>query len=175
MTKGNHESYLIDGMEDSKMDEHERRYHEWEHKLLSNKSIQFLSSLSMIKVLNLYDKIISVIHYAYKENHYREFFRNPNVNDLDELFKKIASDIIIYGHAHSTSYIEGNKVYINPGSLGCPGKDKNIARAGILKLNDSVTYQQLNIEYNVQDVIEKIEELNYPAKDVIKKIFYGVK
>jgi len=104
-----------------------------------------------------------------------QFIRNPNVNDLDELFTEIDSDIIIYGHDHSPSYIEGNKVYINPGALGCPGEDKNIARAGILNLNDNVTYQQLNLEYNVQDVIDKIEKINYPAKDIIKKMFYGVK
>ena len=173
--KGNHESYLIDGMKDSKMDEQERRFHEWEHKLLSNKSIQFLSSLSMKKILKINGKTINVIHYAYEGNHYKGFIRNPNVDDLDELFTKIDADIIIYGHDHSPSHIEGNKIYINPGALGCPGKDINIARAGILNINDIVTYQQLNLEYNVQDVIDKIEKLNYPAKDIIKKIFYGIK
>ena len=162
--KGNHESYLISGMEDSKMDEDERRYHEWEHKLLSDKSIQFLATLSMEKVLKINGKSINVIHYAFKGNRYKGFIKNPNANDLDELFTEIDSDIIVYGHDHSPSYIEGNKMYINPGALGCPGKDKNIARAGILNLNDIITYKQLNLEYNVQDVIDKNRKVKLSSK-----------
>jgi putative phosphoesterase len=172
--KGNHESYLINGMENSKMDEHERKYHEWEHSFLTDKSVHFLSSLPMKKVLRISGKTISVIHYAYRGNQYKGVHRNPSSDDLDELFCEVDSDIIIYGHDHSPSHIEGNKVYINPGALGCPGKDKNIARAGVLDINETVTYQQLNLEYNVQDVINIIEELNYPAKDIIKEVFFGV-
>ena len=173
--KGNHESYLLNGMEDSNMDEHERRYHEWEHKLLSDGSKNFLSSLSVTKVLKLEGKTIYVVHYAQDGNHYNKFVKSPSTNDLDGLFSNINSDIIIYGHDHSPSYIKGDKIYINPGALGCPGKDKNITRAGILILDDEIRYQQLLLEYNVQNEIDKIEKYNFPAKEIIKKVFYGIR
>ncbi len=172
--QGNHEHYLTKSMKDSSMSDEERKYHLWEHSKLSSQSRNYLSSLKDYVYLEIKGYKIYVSHYALSDIGYKDFKYNPNINDLEDLYENIDSDIIIFGHDHNQVFVKSNKVYINPGSLGCPGKNKNIARAGILELSNEITYQNLLIEYNVIEALDKIEECNYPAKEEIKKFFFGL-
>ena len=90
------------------------------------------------------------------------------------MFSGVDADIYIYGHTHTINVnTENNKWFINPGSLGCPVKS-NIANAGILEINkNEINYEQLKIEYNVSEVIQEIERLEFPFYKGILKIFYG--
>lgn len=91
------------------------------------------------------------------------------------MFADVKSDIILYGHDHCRNICKGDKLYINVGSLGCPAQDKNLARAGILKIeNGNVEIQPIDVEYDVNDIINLIDEINYPDADNIKKYFYGI-
>ena len=171
--KGNHERYLSDMSEN--MSDEERKYHEWEHALLSEKSKKFIESLKYEEFLNVGEKRIYVVHYAIdKNNKYPQFVKKPSLSELDELFSYVDADIILYGHNHEKSIFIGDKYFINCGSLGCPSKDKNIARALILSLSESISFQEIRIEYDIQQVLADINKFNYPAKDTIKAIFYGV-
>ena len=92
------------------------------------------------------------------------------------MFKNIDADIIVYGHNHIPAVNnESNKWYINSGSLGCPGNDCNIARAGIININNNnITYEELNLHYDVKKVIKNIEDMKYPEFENILKYFYGL-
>ena len=75
------------------------------------------------------------------------------------MFSNLNSDIIIYGHNHNRSIIEyKGKFYINPGSLGCPSKDKDVARAVILVVEDNVEYENKSIRLPVA-LIEEVQRL----------------
>ena len=86
------------------------------------------------------------------------------------------ADIIIVGHDHNKTIRKiGNRWYINVGSLGCPGKDGNMARAGVLTIeNDTIEIESVELPYDVAAVIQKIDELKYPEAENIKKFFYGL-
>jgi len=172
--QGNHECYLNDGMDVKKMNKNEYDYHMWEHKLLSNSSKMYIEGLPKEEYVEINNKTIYVAHYGFKESHYKEFTRNTSQSDLDFLFDYIDADVVIYGHDHAPSQVKGKAFYINPGSCGCPGRSKNIARGGILEITDSIIYNQISIEYDDDIVINKIDELNYPAKEEIKKFFFGL-
>lgn len=90
------------------------------------------------------------------------------------MFKNIDADIFLYGHTHTTCINNKNdKLYINCGSLGCPMKS-NIANAGILTINENeINYKQLNIEYDVSEVIKEIEKIKFLFYKEVLKIFYG--
>lgn len=179
--KGNHEKYLIEGLpndfpNEERMDIDEMYHHKWEHSKLSDSSITFLNKLPYIKTLETDGKKIAVMHYALDmKNNYVKCGCTPTPNYLDKIFYNVNADIIIYGHEHNKNICCSNKTYINVGSLGCPGRDKNIARYGILELtNNNINIYAKEIKYNSKAVVDKINELNYPASNEIKTFFYGI-
>lgn len=178
--KGNHETYLTEGMpqvfpNDSGMGEAEMRHHLWEHSLLSPESSAYLHSLADCDMLMIGGKKIFVVHYAMEgTGHYKAYVQHPAEAKLQELFGDSDADIILYGHDHASHVIMGEKFYINPGSLGCPCREKNIARAGVLAIEETVTYEPVQIEYDAAAVVREIERLQYPDYKNILKYFYGV-
>ena len=95
--------------------------------------------------------------------------------DLRNVFADVNSDIILYGHHHRRNICRGEKLYVNAGSLGCPGQDGNIARAAVLTIeNASAKIETLDVVYDAGSVVRLIDLLDYPDSDSIKKHFYGV-
>lgn len=177
--RGNHESYLLDGMpaeypNEENMSFGEMEHHRWEHRLLSGESIAFLSGLPK-RIDFVYGGLrISVMHSCIDPNgHYSKAVKNPAENDLLKMFADVNSDIIIYGHDHTPNICKGDKLYINPGSLGCPSKEHNVARAGVLSIeNGKAAIELIEVIYDVEQVIRKIDKLNYPDAEIIKKYFF---
>lgn len=179
--RGNHERYLLEGMPDKypneeQMDVEEMKHHLWEHNQLSKASIDFLKDLPYSREFEIEGKKIAVLHYAMNiENRYIRFKFNPNKKKLSHIFDSVDADIIIFGHEHNRNICKSDKLYINTGSLGCPAKDKNIARYGILEIaKGNVNFEAKELTYNAQTVVDKIDEYNYPAAEEIKKFFFGV-
>ena len=179
--RGNHEDYLLEGMpaeypNEENMSPGEMEHHRWEHSLLSEKSVAFLRSLPK-RIDFLSDGLsISVMHSCMDENgHYSKARRNPAEKDLMTMFADVKSDIIIYGHDHTRNICKGDKLYINAGALGCPSQEHNIARAGVLSIeNGKAAIELIDVIYDVDQVIRQIDELKYPDADTIKKFFYGL-
>lgn len=179
--RGNHEKYLLEGIpseypNDENMSLEEMEHHKWEHHLLSAVSISFLKNLPYRICVNYEGFNISVMHYCMdREGHYIHYQANPSADDLHKMFADVQSDIILYGHNHCRNICKGKKLYINVGSLGCPAQDKNIARAGVLELEKgNAEIQCIDVEYDVDDVIDLIDKINYPDSENIKKYFYGI-
>lgn len=173
---GNHERYLLEGMpneipNEEHMDIEEMRHHKWEHSQLSNNSIDFLKTLPYSRKFEIEGKKIFITHYAMNNNNKYNSF----CNSIEKLFSSVDADIIIYGHDHSKNIYNTDKLYINVGSLGCPANDRNITRYGILEITDGyVNIEAKELKYDSQTVVNKINELNYPASDEIKKYFFGI-
>lgn len=173
---GNHDKYLIEGMDlEVNMSLDEKAHHQWEHNQISDESKAFLADLNDEESLVINGKVIHVIHYAIDENnHYLTLGRNPELKEVEKAFKDISADVILYGHEHQKSFLEGDKLFINCGALGCPGRDLNLARAGLLMVDDDITFSEIEVEYDVAKVLADMDRFNYPDKTIIKKIFYGV-
>ena len=76
---------------------------------------------------------------------------------------------------HFRNICRGDKLYINVGSLGCPSKEHDVARAGVLNIEDGkADIEPVDVRYDVDEVIRQIDDLNYPEADVVKRIFYGL-
>ena len=179
--RGNHEQYLLKGLPKDVHDDkramslEEIDNHEWTHSKLSENSKNFISQLKISNIIEIEGKKIYTVHYQSNENGiYKKHIKKPTIKQNEEMFSGIDADIFIYGHTHTTSINnKNNKWYINPGSLGCPVKS-NIANAGILEIDkNEVYYEQLKVEYNVNEVIQEIERLKFPFYKGILKIFYG--
>lgn len=178
---GNHEKYLLGGLpkeahdDKRKMTIDEIRNHEWNQNELSNDSKKFISELPVSTMIQIQNKKIYVVHYPMNEDGtYKKHNRKPSIDENNEMFKEIDAEIFIYGHTHTFNVNNAeNKWYINPGSLGCPMKS-NVAKAGILAIDENkVDFQQLDIEYNVNEAISEINKIKFPHYKAILKIFYG--
>jgi len=177
---GNHETYLCNGLKDlypNFMDKEEVMYHLWEHSQLSEDSKEFIRQLPYKLYLEKGGLRIAVMHYCLDDNNqYINYTQKPTADDCDLMFANVDADIIIYGHNHETLVNKGKeKFYINCGSLGCPHKFEGLAKGGILSLQDGkFEYHSVGATYDLQAVADKADDINYPAKDIIKHIFYGI-
>ena len=179
--KGNHEDYLINAIDNKpfpvSMESEEAKHHIWEHSLLSEKSKEFLIHLPREKTISAYGINILVIHYSMgSKNNYNNAVQNLTLCQCEQMFDSIDADMVIFGHSHKQSVHQNAKThYINIGSLGCPAKSKNVARAGMLNLEDGkVIFENVELIYDVSAVIAEIDRLRYPASSEIKQIFYGL-
>ena len=181
--RGNHEKYLGGGMpseypNDEGMDYDEMEYHKWEHQRLSPSSIEFLKKLPYRADFNEHGKKISVMHYCMNQkNQYVHYTPNPTETELLELFPEPDQDIVIYGHDHARMICHNqNRWFINSGSLGCPAKDKDVARAAILEMaeNNHISVYSIEVKYDAAKVVEHIDRIKYPSFADIKKFFFGV-
>ena len=180
--KGNHENYLLNGIpkknhneENAKpMTEEQIATHVWNHSRLNSEQIEFIRNLQDKDFLEIEGKKILIEHYPMDENSkFKRFIKNSSREEINELFKEKQADVYLFGHTHQKYYLEDNcKYYINPGSLGCPINAKG-ASAGILEIyDDKIEYRQLEIEYDIEKVINEIEQLDYPLCDFMINKFY---
>lgn len=178
---GNHEKYLIEGLKlpyPDGMGEGEVKHHLWEHEMLSDSSKKFIHQLSYkLELLREGVKIL-ILHYSMDHNHnYVNYTSNPSLNDCNKMFSEFDADIVVYGHNHMSSFVQGNeKMYINCGSLGCPHRYAGEAKGGIITVDEGkVEFEMVSANYDINQVIKKIDSIQYSDFELIKHIFYGVK
>lgn len=180
--RGNHENYLLNGIKRKNHTEKEAKpmtdeqiaTHIWNHSRLDKEEREFIKTLKNKDCIEIEGKIVVIEHYQMDEkNKFKRFIKNPTCKEIKELFEEKNADIYLFGHTHQIYYLENNgKYYINPGSLGCP-INSNGAHAGILEINnEKIEYKQLEIEYNIEKVINDIQQLNYPLYDFMINEFY---
>lgn len=181
--RGNHEKYLLEGMpchcpNEEGMDYDEMEYHKWEHERLSLSSIEFLRGLPYRADFDAAGKSVSVMHYCMDQNRRCiSYTPNPREADLLALFPDESKNITIYGHDHTRAIHRiQDRWFINSGSLGCPAKDINVARAAILEIesDSSISVYDLKVKYDAAKVVEDIDRIRYPAYRKIKRIFFGI-
>ena len=178
--RGNHEKYLLDGLpvnvHDDKrnMSLEEIQNHKWTQSRISEQSKKFLGNLPTYKTIEIENKKIFLIHYPMnEEGEYKEHIKNPTFEEDKKMFSEANFDIYVYGHTHVASINNrDSKWFINVGALGCP-LQSNMANAGVLDIkDDKINFKQLDIPYNVDEVIIEIKKLKYPFYEKILKIFY---
>lgn len=167
--RGNHEGYLLSGEYDD-MDDEERQFHIWEHDRISASAREFLAAAPMEANLVIDGVSIWAAHYPMTGQRFYD------IDPLAVADRCPDAQVCLFGHDHTRSIFEKNGcLYANFGSLGCPGRDKNIARAGLLFVqNHTVRPEPLDIEYDVQPTISIMNQLDPPARKTVQAIFYGI-
>lgn len=178
-TMGNHEMHLVKGLPNEfpnqqNMSPREKMFHQWEHSRLSEESRNFIYSLPQSQTMEFEGKKVHVTHYKTNEHgKYDKIPREASPQDGDGIFSGVDADVIIYGHDHKTNITLNGKLYINTGSLGCPGEERNIARGGILTIGKQLEFRHIAIKYDIGDIEKEMEDLDMPAREEILKFFYG--
>ena len=176
--RGNHEGYLLDGIPKiihaRPMTDEETNHHKWIHGRLSEDSKAYLNSLPKEEKLKFEDVNIYMAHYPIsKFGIYKQFIKNPTIEDSEKLFNDVDANVYIYGHTHIFCENKSDKkLYLNLDSVGCPVKTE-VASAGILNISGKRSeYQALKVNYDVEKVKNEIKELKYSFYQNVLNIFY---
>ena len=172
--RGNHENRILPDRPCGRKSPEAQAHYAWTWQRLSEDSRAWLGALPEKRELTLEGREISLQHYGLREGyHYLRIFPDPGPEDLAALFPK-GKDIVVFGHDHAGTILRtARTLYLNCGALGCPGKDRNVARAAILDLGEQVKVTPLRIRYDVEPVIREIRRLNMPDAPHILRAFYG--
>ncbi len=180
--RGNREKYIIEGMplivhdEKMKITQEQLEENEWEKNRLSKKTIEYIHELPKEVFCEIECKKIYCVHYPMnKDGSFKKHIKEANLKENEEMFSDIDADIYLYGHTHKNIYNKGSKkIYINPGALGCPENSQK-APYGILEINNNdIEYKQLEVKYNVKEVIEDIKKIAFPGYNQVLKLFFGM-
>ena len=169
---GNHEEYFYNKNYDA-MRQEEAMFHKWEHQRLDEESTKWIQQLPK-RLDVVFDGVsCSIMHYGY-DGKYKPMIQNPSGEQLELLFSNCDSQIVLYGHMHVPSVVKHNeRWFVNVGSLGCPQVSKNLARGGIVTIDDTILVELVQIPYDVDCVLHHMESVNCPAIGTIQSIFYG--
>ena len=141
------------------MSDEERNNHKWNHSKLSRESKEFLSKLKLSESIEIEGKIIYITHYPMeKDGKFKRHIKSPSIEENRKMFEEVNADVFLFGHTHTYNVNSDGKIwFINTGSLGCPMANVDIARAGILEINNGeIEFYPINVKYNVKEIIEKI-------------------
>jgi len=84
------------------------------------------------------------------------------LSELNRYYEDVQADVILTGHTH-VPYIKkcGNKILINPGSVGEP-RDRD-PRASFATLDTSTGQIAFGrLEYDTTETVQRLRELNFP-------------
>ena len=170
-TKGNHECYLLDGFYNPSS-AFEVAHHQFIKKQVSEQNRAFLKSIPYEQHFEIEGFKICMLHYARLAQHFTPICYNPTGEALEELYKNIDADMIIYGHEHKPSIIKSPRLFINAGSLGCSNYNPGYAKMLLLTLdNKDYKIEEYFIPYDAAKVRDDITNIGLPDGEFINKTF----
>jgi predicted phosphodiesterase len=155
--------------------EGERKHQEWVRANLNEKIETRLKELPYIIIEKIEGITFAFMHYARKDEKFIYIKEEKTVDKLDEMFNCIDSDVIIYGHEHDLiqKKLVGKSTYICVGSSGC-SKDRYTYYT-ILNIEDkNYSIERVEIKYDREKFLETFSAMNYPDKDFISRVFFGI-
>ena len=166
MIQGNHEKMLSLALNDViYRDTIKKKYgHGIENAInnLSNKEINYLTSLPLKKELNIDGKKILLCHGSPDSN---EEYIYPDTPP--EILRKATScdfDYIFLGHSHYPFvYHDNNKVLLNPGSVGQPRDIGSLASYVIFDTQNN-TLQFRRVSFSNEKIIKMINQIDPSVK-----------
>lgn len=172
---GNHEEVFIDIIEgrESQIDSGVKMHHEWLVSRMDERFIPIITELPK-KLIVEYEgkKILSTHYHLDSNNQFIPIDQEPSLKKLNDFYNDSNVDGVCFGHHHPIHYYKSDqRLYINPGSLGC--YDKPYARYAVLNIGDDVRVKFKEIPYNNRDFLLAYEKLVVPEKDFILKVFHG--
>jgi hypothetical protein len=94
------------------------------------------------------------------------------VSDLDRLFGGFVSELIFFGHDHSSCDLQGRARYVNPGSLGC--HTRAVARYCVAEFHEGTfTIAHRAVPYDDAELQRAFEERQVPEREFINQAFFG--
>jgi len=174
---GNHDSYFVYGLPKPQpvcMSDGEVQHQLWTHAQLLPQLRSILARWPYVLEHEFEGVRVTFAHYGIAESghDFVSTVTNPTAADLNEMFPFPDSSLVFYGHEHSSSDIQGNKRYVNPGSLGC---SKNaVTRYCVAEFARGwYAIEHHAVAYDDVELYESFERRNVPERHFIHQTFFG--
>ena len=167
---GNNETSLFEIDETKTNDEIAHRL--WTKKQI-NENFEKIKQIPQTLILNKKNKKILMIHSRRNDINGMPLIYIDNLDSFVEDYKEFDVDIILFGHTHEKLYIEhNNKIFINPGSLGC--SKNGTVDFSILEIDDSqnINCDFISLKYDKTELIKDYYNYNVPDKKFLLKTFF---
>lgn len=179
MVLGNHELYYLKGTQiDYEMGEGEKAHQRWVREQLDDKHKDFLNSCQLKIEEKIANKKICYQHFLLNEDkddiYPFDDFKIVHDGSINNKVNLLNFDITFIGHEHKAFEIDnGNKKLIDVGSSGC-SKNENTCYTILTFEDNKFDIKKKNIVYNRKEFENIFKIINYPEKEIINKIFFGV-
>lgn len=179
MVLGNHELYYLKGTEiDDEMSENEINHQKWVKEQLNEKHRNILNMCKMKITTKIGKYNISLQHFLFNSNandlypfHDLNIVKNGSINLIAE---NLDNDLTFIGHEHKAFSIQdGSKRLIDIGSSGCV-KDNNTFYTILSVENNNINIEKIILNYDREKFEKVFNTKDYPDKDIIGKIFFGI-
>lgn len=144
----------------------------WTRSKLNDKDHEYLENLPTNLDIELENFKIHAFH-ATPNDLFEVVLPSENDESINEkLMKNSSADVYIYAHIHKPyiRYIEG-KCIINIGSVGLPFDGIRKSSYALLNIEKgSFQSSIIRVDYDVEEVIQQYEILDYPNKELMSSI-----
>ncbi len=172
---GNHELYSTEGVSiDPDNNINKKKHNLWVTTTLSKENLNKLKEKKLIYKLSINNKKYTFFHFLLDEKNKYPFkhlsiFRN---DEYKKEMNKIDSDYVFYGHEH-TGRIDfiNEKSFYGIGSSGCR-KDNTTYYYIIDTKKDKI--KKIPLKYNRKKFLQSINSIDFPNKEHIKEVFFGI-
>jgi putative phosphoesterase len=173
--KGNADEWVVRGINKGEVPddalEMMNKEREWTASQLDSDSIKYLKDLPTELRLE-FGKIKVQAFHATPNSLFEVVLPSESDEVLIEKMLKDDADLYIYAHIHKPfiRFLNG-KCVMNIGSVGLPFDGLRKSSYGLLEISDKSWQASIvRVNYNVNEVIERFNESDYPNIELIKKI-----
>ncbi|AQQ55089.1 metallophosphoesterase family protein [Planococcus lenghuensis] len=153
--------------------EGERAHHEWVASGLDPKFTPQLEALEKELLIEIEGRMVLFTHYHLdSDKQILPIDTEPSGEKLDAQYAGYPADIVCFGHHHPVHYFKTiDRIYINPGSLGCC--DEPYGRYATITFGSDIDVELKKAHYENKAFLAGYEEQDVPEKDFILEMFHG--
>ena len=177
---GNHEEWVTRGLPvdpTPSIDDDEFMHHHWVLSRLDKARRNAIQSFPYQICEGVDDVVLTVVHFALEPDGRTFKPADPKETDRELLgkFNETDGDLICFGHLHEKAMdcrFRGRR-FLNPGSVGCAHRAE--ARFATVEFSrGEFMISEHTAQYDRSRLLRRYDELEIPARDFIRKYFFGV-
>jgi predicted phosphodiesterase len=179
--QGNHEAWVgtglpldpIPGMSDGEL-----QHQHWTHSRLDKPRRDYIRAMPFEINEVVEGMHLRMVHFALESD--RKTFKGVDFRGIDTdilpLFDWKGADFLCFGHLHNWRYSGWYKgcYFLNPGSVGC-SHSSSAPYAVVSITGGEFSVEQRAIPYDRTQLLIEYDRLEIPAKETIRKLFYGLR
>lgn len=175
---GNHDAHFAHGLPDPRpewMTDGEVAHQQWTHAQLDPALRAVVAGWPRQIAQEVHGRRVLFTHYALGLNgaDFVPIARLPEAAVFDELFAGVDADLVCYGHDHTPADMQGQRRYLNPGSLGCAWEP--VARFVVLDVapNGTLLLTMHAVPYDDAPLSAAFEARQVPEREFLARAFFG--